>query len=96
MYVIACIPAFNEGNKIKQVVKECMKYVDSVVVCDDHSADNTFDEAESAGAYVIKHEENKGKGAALKSLFRFARWCILLLNSGAAQVEAHHQCDHVS
>lgn len=73
MYVIACIPAFNEGNKIKQVVKECMKYVDSVVVCDDHSADNTFDEAESAGAYVIKHEENKGKGAALKSLFRFAR-----------------------
>ena len=73
MYVIACIPAFNEGKNIKKIILESLNHVNSVIVCDDNSTDNTFAEAESAGAYVIKHEQNMGKGAALQSLFKFAR-----------------------
>ena len=73
MYTIACIPAFNESNGIRKVVEEISQFVDKVIVCDDGSNDNTKEEAESAGAYVITHQKNKGKGAAMKSLFEFAK-----------------------
>jgi glycosyltransferase involved in cell wall biosynthesis len=43
------------------------------VVCDDGSVDNTYEVADSAGANVIRHEKNFGKGKALQSLFKFAR-----------------------
>ena len=73
MYLIACIPAFNESNKIRNVVSKVSQFVDKVIVCDDGSNDNTKNEAEEAGAYVIRHEKNMGKGAAMKSLFEFAK-----------------------
>ena len=57
---------------IGKTVKEILKYVDAVVVCDDGSADNTLTEAKNSGAYVIRHEKNLGKGAGLKSLFDYA------------------------
>jgi glycosyltransferase involved in cell wall biosynthesis len=73
MYTIACIPAYNESKGIKKVVSEISKFVDKVIVCDDGSNDNTVLEAENAGAYVIKSQKNKGKGAALQELFKFAK-----------------------
>jgi glycosyltransferase involved in cell wall biosynthesis len=73
MLSIACIPAFNVGNQISQVIKKSQNYVDQVIVCDDGSSDTTFDKAESAGALVLKHEKNLGKGAALKTLFKKAK-----------------------
>ena len=46
---------------------------DRVVVCDDGSDDKTSEVADAAGANVIKHDRNFGKGEALQSLFKFAR-----------------------
>jgi len=69
--IITCIPTYNEEHKIGELIRASLRYCDSVVVCDDGSSDNTVHEAESAGAYVIKHFTNKGKGAALKSLFKY-------------------------
>jgi glycosyltransferase involved in cell wall biosynthesis len=73
LHTLACIPAFNEEGVIGIMVKETLRYVDNVVVCDDGSFDNTSKEAETAGAYVIKNPENLGKGSALKSLFKYAK-----------------------
>ena len=73
MYIIACIPAYNEAEGIKKTVLDVSQFVDKVIVCDDGSKDNTTDEAEDAGAYVIRHQKNIGKGAAMKSLFKFAK-----------------------
>jgi len=73
MKILACIPAFNEENIIGDVVKKTLSYVDKVIVCDDGSVDNTFNEAKISGAEVIHHSKNLGKGAALKSLFNYAR-----------------------
>ena len=73
MKILACIPAFNEENIIGDVVKKTLSYVDKVIVCDDGSFDNTFNEAKISGAEVIHHSKNLGKGAALKSLFNYAR-----------------------
>ena len=70
---LACIPAYNEEGIIGNLVKKIFQYVDRVVVCDDGSVDNTVKEAEESGAYVISHGKNQGKGAALKSLFTYAR-----------------------
>lgn len=69
LLVTVCIPAYNEERSIGMVVKKALSYVDKVIVCDDGSNDNTAKEAELNGASIIKHEKNKGKGAALKSLF---------------------------
>jgi len=73
LYTIACIPAYNEEGRVKNTILEVSQYVDQVIVCDDGSSDNTRNEAESAGAYVIKHQNNLGKGSAMKSLFEFAK-----------------------
>ena len=73
MSTLVCIPAFNEEHVIDKVIKNCLKYADHVVVCDDGSIDNTYEVADAAGANVIRHEKNCGKGEAFQSLFQFAR-----------------------
>jgi len=70
---LACIPAFNEEATVGKVVKECLLYVDQVIVCDDGSTDNTAQIAEKNGAEVVRHEKNYGYGAALITLFDKAR-----------------------
>src|SRR3989475_1837539 len=61
------------------LVEECLKYSNEVIVCDDGSIDDTTTEAKRGGATVISHAENRGKGAALKSLFNFAKYLIAVV-----------------
>lgn len=68
-YITAIIPAYNEQLTIGSVVISTSKYVDQVLVIDDGSTDNTAEIAEEAGARIIKHNRNRGKGAALKTGF---------------------------
>ena len=70
---IACIPAYNEESHIENLIKSAKNHVDSVVVCDDGSTDNTANIAKNAGAIVISHKRNKGYGASVISLFNYAR-----------------------
>lgn len=72
MLKIACIPAFNEENSIADVVNRSLKIVDKVIVCDDGSNDQTETYAKNAGAIVLKHKKNSGKGASFKTLFEYA------------------------
>lgn len=73
MLKVVCIPVFNEEKIIRKIVQDCLKYSDKVIVCDDGSSDKTFEEAQLGGAIVLKHAQNKGKGAALKTLFKYTR-----------------------
>ena len=66
MKFITIIPAYNEEKAIESVVKCALKYCD-VLVVDDGSGDSTYVRAKSAGAKIVKHEKNMGKGAAIKS-----------------------------
>lgn len=67
------MPAYNEERSIAKMILGCMKYVDRVVVIDDGSSDSTSEIAEALGAYVVRHENNGGYGAALRSCFETAR-----------------------
>ena len=71
MKILALIPAYNEEERIGDVVKKTSKYCD-VLVVDDGSMDNTGNIAKENGAFVIKHEKNKGKGDALITGFNYA------------------------
>jgi len=69
---LACIPAYNEESSISDIVTKSLPHVDRVVVCDDGSTDNTAKIARDAGAVVIT-QTNQGYGAAITSLFDYAR-----------------------
>ncbi|AKB46577.1 glycosyltransferase (family 2) [Methanosarcina sp. Kolksee] len=70
--VTVILPAYNEEISIGSVVLLARYYADSVIVVDDGSSDRTAEIAKKAGAEVIVHEANKGKGAALKTGFAAA------------------------
>ena len=67
------IPAYNEEKHIAAVVREVREYCSDVVVIDDGSPDDTDKAAAAAGATVLEHVHNQGKGAALQTGFDYAR-----------------------
>lgn len=71
--VLVGIPAYEEETSIGSVVVAAKNIAGEVVVVDDGSTDDTADIAKAAGARVIRHGENKGKGAAIRTLFQHAQ-----------------------
>lgn len=71
--ILVIIPAFNEERFIGSVILRTFKFADIVLVVDDGSTDATSEVAESAGAIVVKHPHNSGKGVALNTGFTKAR-----------------------
>ena len=68
--VAGLIPAYYEEARIQEVARRALAQLDHVLVLDDGSADRTSEEARKAGAEVIRHERNQGKGAAIKTGLR--------------------------
>ena len=71
--IIAAIPAYNEEKYVGTVVLKTGQYVSEVIVLDDGSTDQTADVARLAGALVIRHQQNKGKGGSIQTLLAEAR-----------------------
>ena len=69
--IIALIPAYNEASHIGDVVARAAKYL-PVVVIDDGSGDGSGATAALAGAKVLAHAVNRGKGVALNTGFDYA------------------------
>jgi glycosyltransferase involved in cell wall biosynthesis len=65
--VVAVIAAFNEGPHIRDVVLGTRPHVDAVIVVDDGSSDDTATAADAAGAEVLRHAGNRGKGVAVRT-----------------------------
>jgi len=65
--IAALIPAYREAIAIADVVRRTIPHVDHLLVVDDGSPDNTAELARTAGAEVIQHSVNQGKGAAMKT-----------------------------
>ena len=65
--ITVVLPAYNEEVAIGSVILRARQYADKVVVIDDGSSDRTSEIAILAGADVIRHPKNMGKGRALKT-----------------------------
>lgn len=63
------IPSFNESKTIFDLISRIKDYGLDVIVIDDGSTDSTRELASRAGAEVICHPKNHGKGAALQTGF---------------------------
>jgi glycosyltransferase involved in cell wall biosynthesis len=72
--IAAVIPAYNEEKHIGDVVSRTRQRLDGVLVVDDGSSDKTAERAREAGAEVIVHEINQGKGETIKSGLR--HWLV--------------------
>lgn len=79
---VVIIPAYNEGKTIFEVISKTMDFAQKIIVVDDGSQDNTASEAARAGAMVLRHKVNLGKGAALKT------GCDYAFKNGAQKVIA--------
>ena len=82
--VIVAIPAYNEARFIGSIVLQCRRHADTVLVIDDGSRDQTASIAAAAGATVLRHEQNRGKGEGVNTAFLEARRlgarCLVLID----------------
>ena len=94
--VSVIIPAYNEEETVAQVIKvvKSVSVVDEIIVVNDGSEDETEKEALKAGASVINHKTNKGKGEALYTGYMNAECDIIVFidadiyNLTSSKVEA--------
>jgi len=70
--IFAIIPAKNEARRIGEVIRNTKKYVNDVIIIDDGSDDNTYEEAKKNDVIVLRHIVNLGKGGALKTGCEYA------------------------
>jgi glycosyltransferase involved in cell wall biosynthesis len=90
--VAAVIPAYQEEKHIGDVVRRTRQQLDHVLVVDDGSNDETATRAREAGAEVIVHPKNRGKGESIKTglrhwLDRQITWVVILDADGQHRPE---------
>jgi glycosyltransferase involved in cell wall biosynthesis len=72
MKTLALIPAYNSARQLPDLITGVRAHLQDILVVDDGSSDETSSVAQANGAEVIRHDFNRGKGAALKSGFNHA------------------------
>ncbi|MGI5870326.1 MAG: glycosyltransferase family 2 protein [Kiritimatiellia bacterium] len=86
--VLILIPCYREQGRIGDVVRDAVALGHPVVVIDDGSDDDTAAEAEAAGARVIRHDVNQGKGKAVATGLTHAQagdWDAIVMLDGDGQ-----------
>ena len=104
--VLVAIQAYNCDRTIGSVVRQCRSHAPDVLVVDDGSEDSTADQASAAGARLLRHDRNQGKGTAIRTAAREALrggYSGLLTVDGDGQhdgedlpafLKAHHRSPH--
>ena len=67
------IPVYNNAGTVKNVVHRALRYCKDVIVVDDGSTDGSSDSLSELGSLVVRYENNRGKGYAIKTGFKEAK-----------------------
>jgi len=83
----AILPCYNEADALPEVLARLRVHVAIAVVVDDGSTDSTSEAGKQAGAIVLRHKINRGKGAALRTGFaelnsRGFEWAVAMDGDG--------------
>lgn len=71
--VIVIIPVYNNASTIQCVIEEVLQYTHDLVVVDDGSTDDTYAVCSKIPSIkLLRHDINRGKGAALRTAFQYA------------------------
>ena len=69
---LTALPVFNEAAHVEPVLREVQRFSPDVLVVDDGSSDATPEILEQIdGIRVVRHEQNAGYGAALRTAFEY-------------------------
>jgi glycosyltransferase involved in cell wall biosynthesis len=77
--IAVVVPAYNEETQIERVIKTMPDFIDTIIIIDDVSKDQTkrviraTDEFKSGRVLLIEHEVNQGVGGAIASGYCYAR-----------------------
>ena len=95
MTVSVILPAYNEEKTVASVIKtvQALNYVDEIIVVNDGSLDATEQVAKEAGATVISHTKNRGKGAAIKTGFKNSKGDVVVFMDADLQKLVPKQVD---
>lgn len=90
--VSVVMPAYNEGANIAQLLAKVREQLPDaeILVIDDCSQDNTAEQAQLAGAKVLRQSLNKGNGAAVKTGIRQATGDLILLLDADGQMNPNY------
>ena len=74
-YAIWCvIPVYNNAGTILDIVQQSFQYIQNILVIDDGSSDaNLTKLLKDTKAKVIRHDQNKGKGAAISTALKYLK-----------------------
>jgi len=84
--IFIIIPAYNEENKIAEVLLDLTNNYKNIVVVDDASEDKTADIVRKFPVTLLEHKINRGQGAALETGNQYA------FNNGA-EIIVHFDAD---
>jgi glycosyltransferase involved in cell wall biosynthesis len=91
-HISVVIPAFNVADRLEDVLSKVVEFVPRKRVCvvDDGSEDDTSKVAVSFGVNLARHEQNRGKGEAIKTGFKS---CLAAGTEGVFTIDGDGQHD---
>ena len=94
--IAVVVPAYNEETQIERVIKTMPDFIDTIIIIDDVSKDQTVrvikstEEFSSGRVVLIEHEVNQGVGGAIASGYCFARdaaYDVTVVMAGDGQMD---------
>lgn len=71
--ILLVIPVYNHGQTLRRVVEETLRIHSDILVVDDGSSDGGAETLDDLPVRLIRHETNRGKGAAIMTAVEEAR-----------------------